>query len=136
MTVIVSPGSVTVGSPVTVWVTGLPPGATGTITFTSGGKVLCTATLPATSCTTSASFAPGTYPVTATYSGNIDYNGSLAVGSGRDGVLAVVSAANVSVPSTGGNPMGPRSVLGAVMVVLGAGVTFVAGGRRRRNHKA
>ena len=136
MTVIVSPGSVTVGSPVTVWVTGLPPGATGTITFTSGGKVLCTATLPATSCTTSASFAPGTYPVTATYSGNVDYNGSLAVGSGRDGVLAVVSAANVSVPSTGGNPMGPRSVLGAVMVVLGAGVTFVAGGRRRRNHAA
>ena len=74
--------------------------------------------------------------MTATYSGNVDYNGSLAVGSGRDGVLAVVSAANVSVPSTGGNPMGPRSVLGAVMVVLGAGVTFVAGGRRRRNHKA
>jgi hypothetical protein len=134
MTVIVSPGSVTEGAVVTVWVTGLPPGATGTITFTSGGKVLCTATLPATSCTTSASFAPGTYPVTATYSGNIDYNGSIAVGSGRDGVLSVVSA--VSVPETGGNPMGPRSVLGAVMVVLGAGVTFVAGARRRRNRRA
>jgi hypothetical protein len=134
MTVIVSPGSVIAGSPITVWVTGLPPGATGTVTFTSGGKVLCTATLPATSCTTTASFPPGTYPVTATYSGNVDYNGSIAVGSGRDGVLSVVSA--VSVPATGGNPMGPKSVLGAVMVVLGSGMTFIAGSRRRRNHKA
>jgi len=134
MTVIVSPTSVTDGSPVTVWVTGLPAGATGTVTFTSGGKVLCTATLPATSCTTSASFPTGTYPVTATYSGNIDYNASDAVGAGRDGVLSVVSA--VSVPVTGGNPMGPRSVLGAVMVVLGAGMTFVAGGRRRRSRRA
>ena len=129
MTVIVSPGQVTKGSPVTVWVTGLPPGATGTVTFTSGGRVLCTATLPATSCTTTADFPPGNYPVTATYSGNIDYNGSTAIGSGRDGVFSVMSA--VSVPSTGGDPMGPRSVLGAVMVVLGAGMTFVARGRRR-----
>jgi hypothetical protein len=134
MTVIVSPASVTVGSPITLWVTGLPPGATGTVTFTSGGKMLCTATLPATSCTTSANFAPGTYPVTATYSGNVDYNGSTAVGGGRDGVLSVVDA--VSTPETGGNPMGPRSVLGAVMVVFGAGMTFVARGRRRRNRTA
>jgi hypothetical protein len=134
MTVIVSPGSVTEGSAVTVWVTGLPPGATGTVTFTSGGRVLCTATLPATSCTTTAGFPAGAYPVTATYSGNVDYNGSTAIGSGRDGVLSVVSAA--SVPETGGDPMGPRSVLGAVMVVLGAGMTFVAQGRRRRNRRS
>ncbi|MGD0195955.1 MAG: Ig-like domain repeat protein [Candidatus Dormibacteria bacterium] len=133
MTVIVSPASVTTGSPVTVWVTGLPPGASGTVTFTSGGKVLCTATLPATSCTTNANFPPGTYPVTATYSGNVDYNGSNADGSGKDGVLDVVSA--VSVPVTGGNPMGPKSVLGAVMVVFGAGMTFVARGRRRHSRK-
>jgi hypothetical protein len=72
--------------------------------------------------------------VTATYSGNVDYNGSTAIGSGRDGVLSVVSAA--SVPETGGDPMGPRSVLGAVMVVLGAGMTFVAQGRRRRNRRS
>jgi hypothetical protein len=117
-----------------VWVTGLPPGATGTVTFTSGGKVLCTATLPATSCTTTAAFPPGAYPVTATYSGNVDYNGSLAVGSGRDGVLSVVNA--VSIPETGGNPMGARSVLGAIMVVLGAGTAFIARGRRRRNRSA
>jgi hypothetical protein len=41
----------------------------------------------------------------------------------------------VSVPVTGGNPMGPKSVLGAVMVVFGAGMTFVARGRRRHSRK-
>jgi hypothetical protein len=133
ITVTVSPGQTTTGSPVTVSVSGLPPGATGTVTFTSGGKVLCTATLPATSCNTTASFPPGTYPVTATYSGNVDYNGSTAEGNGQDGILSVVSGvADPSTPSTGGDPMGPKSILGAAMVILGAGMTVVSRGRRRR----
>ena len=33
------------------------------------------------SCQTSATLAPGTYPVTATYSGDINYNGTVATGA-------------------------------------------------------
>ena len=133
ITVTVTPPDVTRGQSVTVSVSGLPPGVSGTVTFTSGGRVLCTATLPATSCTATIDFRPGTYPVTATYSGDADYNGSTAVGSGRDGVLSVVSA--VSVPATGAGPAGPGTVLGAAMVMLGTGMTLISRGRRRSSRK-
>jgi hypothetical protein len=116
-----------------VSVTGLPTGAAGTVTFTSGGVVLCTATLPATSCTSTVSLPPGTYPVTATYSGDDDYNGSTAAGSGKDGILFVVEG--VTDPNTGAGPMGPRSVLGAAMVILGSGMVVIARGRRRHARK-
>jgi hypothetical protein len=134
MTVTVSPTETTSGSSITVSITGLPPGATGTITFTSDGKYLCTATLPATSCTATITFPPGTYPVTATYSGNVDYNGTTALGDGADGVLSVVSG--VADPSTGADPMGPRALLGAAMVMLGTGMVVISRGRRRRSRKA
>ena len=52
MTVVVFARLETVpGAPVTLWVTGLPTGVSGTVTFTYGNTILCTATLPATSCT-------------------------------------------------------------------------------------
>jgi hypothetical protein len=133
MIVIVAPAETTIGSPIVVSVTGLPTGATGTVTFTSGGVVLCTATLPATSCTSTVSLPPGTYPVTATYSGDDDYNGSTAAGSGKDGILFVVDG--VADPDTGAGPMGPRSVLGAAMVILGSGMVVIARGRRRHTRK-
>ena len=120
---------------VTVSASGLPPSATGTVTFTSGGVVLCTATLPATSCTTTVTFPPGAYPVKATYSGNADYNGSTAVGSGQLGVLSVVAASSVTVPETGAGQTGPRTLLGAAMIILGTGVAAVARGRRRSARK-
>ena len=133
ITVTVSPASTIRGQTVTVSVAGLPPGVSGTITFTSGGLVLCTATLPALSCTTTINFNPGTYPVTATYSGDHDYNGSTAAGSGQDGVLSVVEG--IADPSTGAGPMGQRGLLGAAMVILGTGMMVVSRGRRRRNRK-
>ena len=133
ITVTVSPASTIRGQTVTVSVAGLPPGVSGTITFTSGGLVLCTATLPALSCTTTINFNPGTYPVTATYSGDPDYNGSTAAGSGQDGVLSVVEG--IADPSTGAGPMGQRGLLGAAMVILGTGMMVVSRGRRRRNRK-
>ena len=74
----VKAGSVAFGTAQTLSVTGLPDGATGTVTFSSGGKTLCTATLPATSCDTSATLPAGTYPVTATYSGDAGFNGATA----------------------------------------------------------
>jgi sugar lactone lactonase YvrE len=45
---------------------------TGTITIATGGNTLCVATLPAVTCTYAFPNA-GTYPVTATYSGNAYY---------------------------------------------------------------
>ena len=131
ITVKVSPSVTAPGSTVTVSASGLPPGATGTVTFTSGGVVMCTATLPATSCSTTVNLPAGSYPVKATYSGDGDYNGSSAVGSG---VLSVAS--DPSVPSTGAAPTGPWNVLGASLVILGTGIAVISRGRRRRNRTA
>ena len=54
MTESAAPASIPYGTSDTLSVSGLPGGATGTVTFTSGGSTLCVATLPATSCSTSA----------------------------------------------------------------------------------
>ena len=132
MTVHVSPTETVRGAPVTLWVTGLPPGATGTVTFTSGNVVLCTVTLPATSCTPTINLPPGSYPVTATYSGNSNYNGSNAVNSGVLGVLA--AGADPSVPATGGVPDGRRTFLGALLVMAG-GASLVISRRWWSNHR-
>ena len=113
----------------TLSVSGLPAGASGTVTFTSGATVLCTATLPATSCTATVSFAPGTYPVQATYSGDDDYNGSIAVGSGRDGVLSVL--AEVAVPTTGTGLDERKIGLGALLLMAGVSLLVVTRGRTR-----
>jgi Big-like domain-containing protein len=133
MTVIVSPTETIPGAPVTLWVTGLPTGATGTVTFTWNGVVLCTATLPATNCVTTKMLPPGTYSVKATYSGDGDYNGTNAIGSGEDGALTVVTG--VADPTTGSGPMGPRVVLGAALAILGSGMIVISRGRRRSARK-
>ena len=58
-----SPASIVFGSQDTLSVTGLAGDATGTVTFTSGGAILCVATLPATQLPdighTRARFVPG-----------------------------------------------------------------------------
>ena len=131
ITVKVAPSEVTVGSSVTLSVSGLPAGASGTVTFTSGTTVLCTATLPATTCTAAIGFPPGTYPVQATYSGDDNYNGSTGVGSGRDGVLSVVAA--VTIPATGSGLDTRKTVLGALLVVAGAYLLVVVRGRSRND---
>ena len=50
-----NPNPICVGQLTTFSATGLPAGATGTVTFSIGATTLCTATLPETSCTTSVS---------------------------------------------------------------------------------
>ncbi len=74
-----TPSSTSYGNTVSLSASGLPVGATGTVTFTSGSSTLCSVTLPASSvkCTTAA-LPGGTYPVTASYSGNSNYAGSTA----------------------------------------------------------
>jgi hypothetical protein len=130
MTVTVSPSQVTTGSSVTLSVSGLPADAHGTVTFTSANMVVCTATLPATSCMTSINLRPGTYPVQATYSGDGNYNGSTAVGSGRVGVSPVI--APVTVPESGSGLQAPKAILGAVLVMVGACAVAIA--RRRSSN--
>ncbi len=133
MTVIVSPTETVPGAPVTLWVTGLPAGVSGTVTFTYGHIILCTALLPAMSCTTTVALPPGTYAVKATYSGDADYNGTNAMGSGEDGALSIVNG--VADPTTGSGPMGPRVVLGAALAILGGGMIVISRGRRRSARK-
>jgi hypothetical protein len=129
----VNPKAATPGSPITVWVTGLPTGVSGTVTFTSGGSVLCTATLPAVSCTTSMDLPPGSYPVTATYSGDDDYNGSTAIGSGQLGVLSIVT--DPTVPTTGAGQNGQGIVVGSIMVLAGTTTVVMSRRIRRRQHR-
>ena len=60
---------------------GLPTGATGTVTFTSGATTLCVATLPVTTCA-SGILANGSYPgVVGTYSGDGTYASSTSTNS-------------------------------------------------------
>jgi Bacterial Ig-like domain (group 3) len=129
----VNPKAATPGSPITVWVTGLPAGISGTVTFTSGGRAICTATLPALSCTASMDLPPGSYPVTATYSGNTDYNGSTAIGGGQLGVLSVVS--DPTVPTTGSGMNTQGMIVGSIMVFAGTTTVVMSRRIRRRQHR-
>lgn len=73
--------AVTTSPTSTVAVYGLPAGATGTVEIDQAGGPLCTAVLPARSCTTS-TLAPGSYPgITGTYSGDGTYAGSTSTNS-------------------------------------------------------
>ncbi len=77
-----APGSPVYGTSAAVTASGLPTGATGTVAFSdSEGHVLCTATLPATSCFLPASLKAGSHAITATYSGDGNYTGSTATTS-------------------------------------------------------
>ena len=73
-----SPQTINVSSTATVSETGLPAGATGTVTYVDGSTPICVVTLPATQCTTSASLSIATYAdITGTFADTDgDYSGS------------------------------------------------------------
>ena len=96
MTVTAS-GPVTYGTGATLSESGLPTGAAGTVTFTSGATALCTATLPATSCTTSATLLPGTYTVTASYPANNTYAGTTSSNTAPLTVNQVPTSMSITV---------------------------------------
>ncbi len=110
----------------TVTATGLPAAATGTVTFTdAGGTVLCTATLPAVSCTTPDALPVGTHPITATYSGDANHNGStastsLTVTEATPTLTAAISDPSISyggtttLSHTGLTLTGPTAATGTV----------------------
>ncbi len=107
LTASASPTSTTYGNDAILTVTGLPEGATGAVTFTSGATTLCTVTLPSSpvSCTTGVLDA-ASYPVTATYSGDTDYAGTTASTSFAITQAASAIAASASpTPTSYGTPV-------------------------------
>jgi hypothetical protein len=102
MTASASPTPTSYGNAVLLSVSGLPGDATGTVSFTSGGTTLCTASLPTPSCDTSSTLGVGTYNVTANYPGDTNYDATSAPTSftitRSSGYLMSVSAAPSSTP--------------------------------------
>jgi hypothetical protein len=99
--------STTTSSVETLAWAGLPGDATGTVQFASGATVLCTATLPSTSCS-SGTLAPGSYPaVTGTYSGDGTYAGSTSTNS-----------VNLTVGVPGGTSLVCRKIFGYLTKVV------------------
>ncbi|MGA3214360.1 MAG: Ig-like domain repeat protein [Acidimicrobiales bacterium] len=111
LTASASPGSTSYGNGVLLSVAGMPAGATGTVNFRSGGSTLCSTTLPVLSCDTSSALVPGTYNVTANYSGNGEYGASSASTSFT---ITKSSAYTMTASAT------PGSVVYGASVVLSA----------------
>jgi hypothetical protein len=137
MTVTASPEQITSGSALTASVSGLPADDAGTVTFTIGNVVLCTATLPAISCANTVDLAAGDYTVRATYSGDDNLSGSTVLGSGVDGTFEVLAATTtVTTPDTGGGLLGWQSLLGALMLVAGISILALPIKRPRKRPAA
>jgi hypothetical protein len=115
------------GNPDTLSYSGLDPAATGTVTFASGGTTLCVALLPATSCQSPADLVVATYPVSATYSGDLVHAPATATTTfdvvkapvvlDADVAATQVSYGSAQTLSFGGVPAGAQGT-----------VTFTAGG--------
>jgi Bacterial Ig-like domain (group 3) len=114
------------GSSSTLAESGLPGAATGAVTFASGGSTLCTATLPATSCTTSTSLALGTYPITATYPGDATYGGFTTTTSLI--VAIATSFTATATPATVAFGTGSTLAESGLPGVSTGTVTFASGG--------
>ena len=125
-----APASIVYGSHDTLSDSGLPAGATGTVTFASGGSTLCVATIPATSCQTASTLAAGTYPVTATYSGDGHYTSATATGASFTITKASTSMTEAAAPAS--IPYGTSDTVSVAGLPAGATgtVTFTSGGRR------
>jgi hypothetical protein len=137
------PASTSGGNTVDLSASGLPSGATGTVTFSAGGSTLCvTGQLSAgnASCATAA-LAPAGYSVTATYAGDSDYQGSTATTaftvtadpqlqlstSGTPVAAATGSAYELTlISSLGGSPAGPAYADPVLTATLPAGESFAA----------
>jgi len=124
---VVTSGPSTYGDPVTITAT-VPAGVTGTITFTSGGLTLGSGTISSgtVSITTSALLPPSDV-ITATYSGDANYNS--ATGTVTQTVAKATSTSTLTTspnPSLPGSPVTltdtllPNNVTGTVTFTNGA----------------
>lgn len=123
------------GALLTVQVAGLPTDATGTLTVRSAGAVVCTATLPALSCS-----APGpssSAPVLdVDYSGDANYLPATVQARGPESVTGAPgqSPATSAGPDAALARTGSPAALGlaAGALLLTAGLLVLVAGRRRR----
>ncbi|MGI3785259.1 MAG: Ig-like domain repeat protein [Janthinobacterium lividum] len=126
----VSDPSVPFGTSSALSFSGLPPGATGTVTFTSDGGTLCSVDVTdARSCASPTGWGTGTHAVLATYSGDDNHHGS------SDPTQVLVTAkGSPDFTAAASDPRptyGTTDTLAFSGVVAGAtgSVTFTAGGR-------
>lgn len=122
--------SSTTGVATTITATGTPDGATGTLTFTSNGKVLCMATLPETSCTTT-DLAPGDHSVVVSYSGDPSYAPSQTTIT-----VTVPDAVNSVALAKTGSTVAIAGTVGTAGALIALGVLLLIVSRRRRGRHA
>jgi Bacterial Ig-like domain (group 3) len=103
--------------------TGLPTDATGTISFSLNGKVLCTATLPKTSCTATG-LAAGAHEILVSYSGDAAYAPSSTT-------VTVTVPVTPGLAFTGSALVIPVAI-GTATVLLAVGILLMLAVRRRR----
>jgi len=138
-----TPTSASVGNTVQLTASGLPSGATGDVIFSAGGSTLCTTgaiSSGAASCATG-EVPTGSYAVTATYSGDSNYQGATTTTSftiTSDPVLVISTAGTPSgatagtsygltlSPSLGASPAGPAYHEPTLIATLPSGETFDA----------
>jgi hypothetical protein len=116
----------TSGARTTLNFTGLPSDATGTTTFALNGRVLSTATLPQTSCTTT-DLGAGTHTIVVSYSGDASYAASSTT-------VTVTVPGGIIPPAlafTGSTLAIPLAIETAAALVAG-GILLMAMARRRR----
>ena len=136
------PTTTTYGHTIQLTASGLPSSATGTVTFAAGGSTLCTTgplSAGSASCTTAVP-AVGSYAVTATYSGDSDYQGSTATTgftittdpvlqlstSGTPSAAAVGTSYSLTLTSSLGSAGGPADSDPVLTATLPSGETFAA----------
>lgn len=120
-----TPTAHTTGGTTTLTVTGMPTGATGTVTFSSNGHVLCVVKLPARSCTTTA-LDPGTTTVVASYSGDSSYAASRASTS-----IVVPSSLTASALAFTGSTLPIALTSGVAAIIVALGALMIVAARRR-----
>jgi hypothetical protein len=115
----------TSGSRTTITATGIPTGATGAIAFTVVRGLLCTATLPQTSCTTT-DLAAGQHTITVSYSGDASYAASSTT------ITVTVPAVVLGLAFTGSSPQtGILLDATGLLLALGIALSIVACRGRR-----
>ena len=126
-----SPTTSLPGSPVTLTDT-LPNNVTGTVTFTNGATILGTSTVTNGVATLSTSTLPlGSDPITATYSGDGNFNSSVATTTQTVAKATPTLSVSTSGPSIFGNPVTitasvPSGPTGTITITSG-GVTLGSG---------
>jgi hypothetical protein len=120
--------TITAGQVATLSESGLPSGATGTVSFTSGGLTLCSFNLSpsTTSCTTSSSLGGGTYVIAGSFNDTDGHYGGSA-STGTVTLDAVPSGTSPPAPPGPPAPGAPASSLGGYDLVGSDGGVFVFG---------